>query len=204
MTGVEIVKNYINATNIEVPIFMDTIKSLVGNNARLILSRLERDGLISRYDRGIYYKPQQTVWGLSTIGRDVVLKYKYIQDEKGNIKGYVTGARLFNHMGLTTQVPRMTEIATNEHTNKNKAVKYGALLQRARLTINGGNYLYQQMIDVIENRENIPIETDAPNQRIRDFFNDNELDFATLYKTGLERKMGPRNLKKMACCVLGD
>ncbi|MCL2019196.1 MAG: hypothetical protein FWG70_05485 [Oscillospiraceae bacterium] len=210
MTGTQAVRNYINSINANTPIFVDEVKAkvaskgFVGNNAKLILSRLESDGLIARYERGIYYKPEKTIWGTSTLGSDVVLRHKYLQDGDGRIKGYVTGARLFNHIGLTTLVPRRTEIVTNEHLSKNKTVKYGAVIQRAKLPVNNENYLYQQIIDVIENKENIEVESELLGKRMKAFFNDNQLDFATLYKTGLERKMGQRNLKKMARCVLGN
>lgn len=201
MAETDVVKNYLNTIDVDTPIFIETIKNLVGNNAKLILSRLVCNGLITRYDRGIYYKSEPTIWGPSTIASDDVLLYKYLQDKDGNIKGYITGARLFNYMGLTTQVPRMTEIVSNEHSNKNKIVKYNAVIQRARIPVNNENYFYQQIIDVIENKGNDYIEIDMPEKRIRRFFNENELDFDTLYKIGLERKMGQRNLKKMINCI---
>ncbi|MDR2571011.1 MAG: DUF6088 family protein [Oscillospiraceae bacterium] len=196
------VREYVDAADVNTPIFIEDIKNLVGDNAKLILSRLERYGLIARYDKGVYYKPKQTAWGATTIGRDAVVRYKYIQDKHGNIKGYVTGARLFNRMGLTTQVPRMTEIVTNEHTGKNKVVRYGTLVQRAKIPVTNENYLYQQIIDIIENRDDVQIETDAPDVIIRNFYNENHLDFATLYKTGLERKMARRGLETMGRWIL--
>jgi predicted transcriptional regulator of viral defense system len=196
------VREYVDTIDVNIPIFIGDIKNLVGDNAKLILSRLERCGLITRYDKGVYYKTKQTAWGTATIGKDAVVKYKYIQDRHGNIKGYVTGARLFNRMGLTTQVPRMTEIVTNEYTGKNKVVRYGTLVQRAKILVTNENYLYQQIIDIIENKNNIQIEVDAPDAIIRNFYNDNNLDFATLYKIGLERKMSSRNLERMGRWIL--
>jgi hypothetical protein len=197
-----LVREYVDTIDANVPIFIDDIKNLVSDNAKLILSRLERCGLITRYDKGVYYKPKQTTWGTATIGKDAIVKYKYIQDRQGNIKGYITGARLFNRMGLTTQVPRMTEIVTNEHTGKNKVVRYGILVQRAKIPVTNENYLYQQIIDIIENKDDFQIEANAPDAIIRNFYNDNNLDFATLYKIGLERKMSSRNLKRMGRWIL--
>jgi len=49
------------------------------------------------------------------------------------------------------------------------------------LPVNNENYLYQQIIDIIENKDRTYVEIDNPAQRLRDAFNEDELDFAVLH-----------------------
>ncbi len=37
-----------------------------------------------------------------------------MKDKDGNIKGYITGTKLYNILGLTTLVQNVTDIVTNE------------------------------------------------------------------------------------------
>jgi hypothetical protein len=198
------VRKHIGAVGCDTPIFLDDIRRIAGDNAKTIMSRLAKDGTVARFGRGVYYKPTTTVWGTSVLGRDTVLLRKYIQDEDGGIKGYITGARLFNRMGLTTQVPRTTEIVSNECRCKNKvATEYGAVVRRPRLKVDNDNHLYQQFLDVVENRTNVHIEAEAPQDILRAFFKENRLDFATLYKIGLARGTAERHLRGIGRIVLG-
>ena len=203
MNYTQIVREYIEKIDVNTPIFLSDIKNLVGEKGKMILTRLVRDGVIDRFGYGVYYKPTQTIWGNSVIGNDTIIRRKYIEDANGNRKGYITGARLFNHLGLTTQVPRMTEIVSNECRGKNKIVtEYSAVVIRPKIIVNNENYLYQQLLDVIENKANIQVESDAPKAVIQDFYNSNQLDFAELYRTGLERGATKRNLDKMVDLIL--
>jgi hypothetical protein len=204
MNQTEIVREYLEKMDCDTPIFVSDMTKLAGENAKMILARLAKDGIIARFKRGVYYKPKETIWGTSVIGDDIVLKRKYIQDENGNIKGYLTGARLFNHLGLTTQVPRMTEIVSNEYKGKGKLITdYGAVVLKPQTYVNNDNYLYQQLLDIIENRTNVHIETEYPKAIIKAFYIDNQLQFETLYKIGMKRGTAAKNLHKASQIVLG-
>jgi hypothetical protein len=201
----KVVREYIKEAEYNAPIFLATVKNLVGDNAKMILTRLVKDGSLIRFGHGIYYKPTNTIWGTSIIGNDAVLRRKYIEDESGNVKGYITGARLFNRMGLTTQVPRMTEIVSNECKGKNKiTTEYNAVVRRPKVKVDNDNYLYQQILDVVENKANIQIEVDSPHIVIQAFYRDNQLDFATLYKIGLARGTTERNLYRISQLILRE
>lgn len=72
-------------------------------------------------------------------------------------KGYLTGAYLFNKIGLTTQVPKKTLIVTNvclnanDYNNKN----LGVTIRKPRIEINDDNYKYLQLFDLLINKDNI-------------------------------------------------
>lgn len=204
MNYTDSVREYIESMDYNTPIFLTTVKNLVGENAKMILTRLVKDGVIVRFGQGIYYKPTNTIWGTSVIGTDSILRRKYIEDENGNIKGYITGARLFNRLGLTTQVPRMTEIVSNACKGKNKmTAEFGAVVQRPKVKVDNDNYLYQQLLDIIENKADVQIEIESLQVIIQAFYKDNQLDFETLYKVGLARGTTERNLYKISHLILG-
>ena len=204
MNHTKIVREYIETIDADTPILLSDVKKLVGENAKMILTRLVKENVIARFGYGIYYKPTQTIWGDSVIGNDMVIQTRYIEDGDGNIKGYVTGLRLLNRLGLTTQVPRMTEIVSNECKGKNKiTTEYGAIVQRPKLRVDNENYLYQQLFDIVENKNNIQVETEQMKAILQSFYRDNKLDFATLYKVGMARGASAQKLHKMSEMILG-
>lgn len=73
---------------------------------------------IKKYDTGVYYLPKETIlkYGVS-VTTDVVAKYKYIsRDDK--IYSFYAGGTLVNQVGLSTQVPQVVEIVTNNCSAK--------------------------------------------------------------------------------------
>ena len=118
---------------------------------------------------------------------------EYIMDKDGNVKGYFTGAKLFNEAHLTTQVPNIIDFATNECKNnskyKNKNLK--VIIRKPRVEVNNDNYKYLQLFDIIENKDNIGIEVDNPDKVIYNFIKENSLN----YKKIIEYAMNIKNRK---------
>ena len=77
-----------------------------------------------------------------------------------DVKEYVTGAALFNQVGLTTQVPNFIDISTNECKNYNKYINnyFNTIIRKPKIEITTENYKYLQLFDLIENKDNINIE----------------------------------------------
>ena len=132
MNCYNMVLEYINKNEKGIPIFIEEIKEYiikfynekdkekVFNNVKAILNRMNKEGIIETAYKGIYYIPNENIFGKMLLGNRKIIQYKYIMDKDGNIKGYVTGAKLFNEAHLTTQVPNIIDIATNECKNFNK------------------------------------------------------------------------------------
>ena len=117
-----------------------------------------------------------------------IIQYKYLVDKFGNVKGYITGANLFNKVGLTTQVPNIIDIVTNECKNNNKyANKYlNVIIRKPKIKINNENYKYLQLIDLIENKDNIYVEVEYIDELIYNFIQENNLDFEKILKYARE------------------
>lgn len=76
------------------------------------LSRLYANGEIKRLRKGIYYKPKESRFGeLEPAERNIL---KYLLYDKGKRVGYVSGQRTFNYLGLTSQIPSVITIASDQ------------------------------------------------------------------------------------------
>ena len=186
MNCYNMVLEYINKSEKGIPIFIEEIKEYiirfynenekekVFNNIKAILNRMNKEGIIETAYKGIYYIPNENIFGKMLLGNRQIIRYKYIMDKEGNIKGYITGAKLFNEAHLTTQVPNVIDIATNECKNFNK--------------YENKNYKYLQLFDLIENKDNIGIEVDNPDEIIYNFIEENNLDFEKIIKYAMDTK----------------
>lgn len=198
----KIVIDYINGVENGIPIFIDEIKEYVlkisnkknkekiYNNIKMILNRLCNKGLLESVYKGIYYVPKENIFGKMQVGNRQIIQYKYLMEKNGNIKGYVTGAKLFNEAHLTTQVPNVIEIVTNECKNFNKYEnkKLNVIIRKPRIMINSDNYKYLQLFDLIENKDKIDIEVDNADEIIYNFIIENELNFEKIIKYAMEIK----------------
>ena len=76
------------------------------------LNELCRTGKLVRFDRGIYYIPTETAFGVSLLDPCKVIEKKYVKDSSG-CYGYYSGAAFLNQLGLSTQMPNTIEVCTN-------------------------------------------------------------------------------------------
>lgn len=192
----KIVFDYINKCNFDEPLFLEEIKQYVINNYKtneinilkkninVIINRMCKNNILKQFYKGIYYKPVNNIFGEMPLDKNKVIIKKYIKDENGNIKGYITGAKLFNQLGLTTQVPNIINIVTNECKNNNeyKNEKLGVIIRKPKIKIDNDNYMYLQLFDIINNKDQINIEVDNEDEIIYSFIEENKLNFEKIIK----------------------
>lgn len=74
------------------------------------IERLQKEGLIKKVSKGVFYKPEQTVFGeLKPDYSELLRPYLF---ENGKRIAYETGTSLYNRMGLTTQMAFRIKIAS--------------------------------------------------------------------------------------------
>ena len=108
------------------PIFFEEISETAGNYTRgrvyqLIKPALESGDLV-RSEHNCYYIPTQTPFGKSLLNPRKVIEKKYISNN-GEIFGYYTGLTLLNSFGITTQMPNILEVYTNNEATKARRVE---------------------------------------------------------------------------------
>ena len=202
MSCYNMVLKYINNNGKGTPIFIDDVRKYVidyyntkdatkiANNVKVILNRLNKEGIIKTAQKGIYYVPKENIFGKMTIGNNDIIKYKYLMDKNGNIKGYITGAKLFNDLHLTTQVPNKIDIVTNECKNYNKYEnkQLNVIIRKPKIIINNDNFKYLQLFDLIENKDKIKIDVDNDDEIIYQFIKNKNLDFENIIKYAVDTK----------------
>lgn len=115
------------------------------------LKKLCKDGKLIRYERGIYYIPEKTLFGNSLLNPNKVIERKYIT-EKGRIYGFYSGQTALNLFGLSTQIPNIMEICTNHETSKLRTVKIGSqniILRRSRVKITNENFNILRFLELM-------------------------------------------------------
>lgn len=74
------------------------------------LERLQKEHLIKKLSKGVFYKPEQTIFGeLKPDYAELLRSYLF---ENGKRVAYETGASLYNRLGLTTQMAFRIQIAS--------------------------------------------------------------------------------------------
>ena len=128
----------------------DISKSAVNQQLRTLCNY----GKLMKYETGVYYIPKNTVLK-STIGptADTVARYRYIS--KGDtIVGFYTGNTFANQLGITTQVPKIVEIASNHTNSSPREVEIGGrkfYIKKPITPVTTENVYVLQMLELIKN-----------------------------------------------------
>ena len=105
------------------------------------LKSLCDEGKVIRFERGVYYIPEDTPLGPGRLDPRKVIAKKYICDGNGII-GYFSGLTFLNMLGLSSQMPNVLELYTNNEPSRVREVPVGSqrvLLRRARTAIDSDN-----------------------------------------------------------------
>ena len=135
------------------------------NNIRQALKVLCDKGLAIRYDTGIYYIPKDSPQSENQLKTELnkittppapfsstdIAEKKYIFD-KGEYFGYYTGFVFANAMGLTTQVPFVREIASNNSGGIKRKIEIAGtkfILKEPRTIVTNENHQILQFLDLM-------------------------------------------------------
>lgn len=97
------------------PIFFSDLlrENITEQDLKLQIKELCEKGLMLQYDAEVYFIPKNTTLN-STVGpnADMVARYRFIS--KGdNVDGFYAGNTFANQIGISTQVPYVIEIVSN-------------------------------------------------------------------------------------------
>lgn len=140
------------------------------------LKVLCEEGKIIRFEKGIYYIPTDTVFGKSILNPLKVIEKKYIKDGDKTM-GYYSGIIFQNQLKLSTQVPNIIEIYTNNETAKVRDIFVGkqkVILRKARTVINSENVAVLSFLEMMN--DIIPRSLDDDKKsRITDYISANRI-----------------------------
>ena len=118
------------------------------------LKKLCDKGLLEKYDVGVYFIPKKTLLN-STIGpnADMVARYRFIS-KWNNIDGFYGGNSFANQIGISTQVPQVVEIVSNNTNSSDREVRIGNrrfYVKKPIVQITKENVYVLQMLELLKN-----------------------------------------------------
>jgi hypothetical protein len=118
------------------------------------LERLQKKGIIKKVSKGLFYKPEISVFGaLPPDYNQILQNYLY---EDGKRTGYVTGYVLYNQLSLTTQMAFTTTIATNRSRKKINVGWLKTNCVKAYVEVTEENYPLLGILDALKDIKSIP------------------------------------------------
>ena len=143
------------------PIFIEDIT--LSNTRTDLLQKLKAlcdTGKIKIFSNGVYYIPKESMLKNGrALSPTTVITHKYIK-RSGKIIGYYASHTLANQIGITTQVPYVTEIVTNNTaTECRKETLCGQefIVRKARCPITNNKYYILQLLDLLNDLDIITV-----------------------------------------------
>lgn len=171
------------------PIFLAnlSIEGMSYNNLRQQIKKLVDNGLLVRYDTGIYFIPEPTIFKSgSQLSFNRVVKEKYLLDEDKEQCGYISGIYFANAVGLTTQVPMKYDVVTNKATKDYREVKLAQstiIVRKPKIEVTSTNYLALQFLDLIKDIDYLSeLEGLYLNNKLKDYIQKTNLQFKEIEK----------------------
>lgn len=138
------------------PIYLEDaveLMNVTSTYGRSLMSRWVKEGLLKRFDRGVYYFPKASkLFGVAPFDSQRVLIDKYLGNEDSPF-GYYADFTLANMAGITTQVPAKTIIVTNaESGDRRREVTVGkqkVVVSHPKKTITKDNVAALSLLDLI-------------------------------------------------------
>ncbi len=176
---VEIANALANQFNLDI----DQARGLVNVN----LPRIAEEFALVRYQKGVYYRAQKTVFGLTKLNPALVNRDRYVNNQ-GEIIGYETGAAFLNRIGLTTQIPKYKKYATNQfkHRGTRTDKKLQVIIRKPKRQVTTENFEYLQVLDAIENKDRVAIDHPEPEKELYAYITKRKLDIKKLFKIAEE------------------
>lgn len=146
------------------PIFTEELLRLFADYSRPQVFRYidaaKERGEIVQYAKGVYYIPQKTRLGNSTITADDVIRKRYLSSN-GDVYGVYSGVKLLNVFAVTTQMAGIVEVVTNNESAKYREIQINNrryILRRSRCAIDKDNaaaYTVMQLFSEMEKEDKL-------------------------------------------------
>lgn len=179
-----------NFNNTE-PIFTDEIIALFSDYSRAQVFRFIKTALrlgqIVRFDQGIYFIPQKTFFGTSTLSVDSIIEKRYLMSND-SVYGVYSGIKLLNAFFVTTQTAAVIEITTNNETSKKREITISGrrfILRRSRFRIDKGNAPIYMVLELFNNLTTINELDNLSYNKLVSFIRNNNISKRSLLDTSL-------------------
>jgi len=169
------------------PIMINEILNKYSNYSKQYVYRLINNSIqkeeLKLFDRGVYYIPEKTSLGLTSLYPEQVIEEKYIR--KGtNICGIYSGLNILNKFGITDQVPNTLEIITNnEKTRKRKIIINNRefIIRKSKCLITNDNYSAYTILQLFNDINDMDIISKESEERINNYIREHNITLKQLF-----------------------
>lgn len=198
MTFIERLKDKYDANE---PIFTEEILKTFRDYSRAFVFRLIKDaenaGELVKFSKGVYYLPRKTFYGVSTITADSVIERKYLR-QNDDVFGVYGGLKLLNAFSVTTQVPNVIEVVTNNETTRCREITLDGrrfVLRRSRVKIDKANANAYTVLQLFSDLDRDAELSDFAKRRLRDYLTEKRIPRDQLLSLAMD--FPARTLKKL-------
>lgn len=172
-------------------------------NVSVILSEKSKKGELVRIEKGAYYKPRKSTLGLGNLPVYQDEQLKYLTEK---LNGYITGAYIYNKMGLTEQVPSVITIATSRVVRRFsfKKLVIETVKSYVREPVNDDILIYLRLLDAIKDIKKIPGRTEQDVYEILKHRYFESYDYPVLNKIVSLAVSYPPRVRKILSDILED
>ena len=138
------------------------------------IKRLSDNGELVRVQKGVYGNVKVTPFGKLTPNADEIMTALLLRDGD-KVIGHIAGPTLLNAIGLCSWIPKERHIATNGFRRR---IPDGTSIRvhRSVIPVNNENVWYLQAIEAFNAMERYPIDTDRPDDILREMLRRNNID----------------------------
>ncbi len=112
------------------------------------ISRLVKSNRVKKLGKGLFYLPKHGVLGELRPSDSELLKS--LQYKNGKRRAYITGSSLYNQLGISTQIPKTVDLATEGAPQMKNFGTIRARLVRSRAPVKEVDILLLQYLDVLK------------------------------------------------------
>lgn len=116
------------------------------------LSRLKRDGEIERLEKGKYYVPKKTKFGILGPSKASIIEALL----RGDDSSYISGIAVYNKLGPTTQIPNEITIVGRKYNRRTKVGRIKVKYVKGKAPVKKENVYLLQVLDAISDIKKIP------------------------------------------------
>lgn len=113
------------------------------------LERFCKNEVLVHLTKGIYYKPKKSRFGTVPIQEKDIVSY-YISEQEGLTVGY----KLYNRIGLTTQIGKQTEVYSNRLAGQRKTVQ-NVVVKKISCSLNKETIAVIETLEILQNYSKI-------------------------------------------------
>ena len=183
------------------PIFTQEILDLFSDYSRAQVFRFintaKDRGEIVQFDKGIYYLPKMTYFGMSNISVDSVIEKKYLSNKNDNY-GVYSGIRLLNMFSVTTQVPVVIEIVSNNESSRCRKITIKGrrfIVSKSRCEINNENVFTYYILQLFSEFSNQTKLNDLAKKKLLEFMEEKGVTVQKILELSL--KFPANTIKKL-------